>query len=338
MSNPETSISPESSYNLDLSQNPNQSKNTDLSINRDNVNSLKDNQNQDTDWLEEVTFTADGLVPTIAQDHTTGEILMMAWMNREALQLTVQSKTAVYFSRSRGKLWHKGETSGHTQIVHDIYLDCDADVVVLKVTQIGNIACHTGRTSCFYRKLTLESKSKSWETVAPVIKDPDEIYGTTSPEATNAIMEANDTFTEGAVTDNNSNTEIEASEVLKHLDAVMAERKQADAKTSYVASLYSKGLNKILEKVGEEAVESIIAAKDLATASNTTDEVVSNNDQIGSEHQALTDDLIYEIADVWFHTIVTLAWFNIESELILVELARRFGLSGIEEKNSRSKS
>lgn len=295
------------------------------------LNTPKNSQDQQTSWLDEIAFNADGLVPAIAQDKATGEILMMAWMNRESLQLTAQSNTAVYFSRSRGKLWHKGETSGHTQIVHDLYLDCDADVIVLTVTQIGGIACHTGRKSCFYRKLDLGSDSPSWETVAPVIKDPNEIYGTTSATSTNAIIETTETVSEAATT-----AQVEASTVLKQLDAVLAERKQANADTSYVASLYAKGLNKILEKVGEEAVESIIAAKDLATASNTSKAVVGNDQQIDSEHQDFIDDLIYEVADVWFHTVVTLAWFNIESDRVLAELARRFGLSGIDEKNSRT--
>lgn len=297
-------------------------------------NNLKNSQDLNTHWLDEIAFNTDGLVPAIAQDKATGEILMMAWMNRESLQLTVQSKTAVYYSRSRGKLWHKGETSGHTQIVHDLHLDCDADVIVLTVTQIGDIACHTGRKSCFYRKLDLGADTPSWETVAPVIKDPDEIYGTTSAPSTSAIIETAATDSEASVAA--TTAQVEASSVLKQLDAVLAERKQADANTSYVASLYAKGLNKILEKVGEEAVESIIAAKDLATVSTTSKTVVGNEQQIDPKHQDLIDDLIYEVADVWFHTVVTLAWFNIESDRVLAELARRFGLSGIDEKNSRS--
>ncbi|SUD92187.1 bifunctional phosphoribosyl-AMP cyclohydrolase/phosphoribosyl-ATP diphosphatase HisIE [Psychrobacter phenylpyruvicus] len=306
--------------------NPN-TPTTDTSVNLKSAN-----PNNKATWLDEITFTAEGLIPAIAQDKQTGEILMMAWMNRESLQLTAQTKTAVYFSRSRGKLWHKGETSGHTQIVHDIHLDCDADVIVLSVTQIGDIACHTGRKSCFYRKLNLTSTSPSWEAVAPVIKDPNEIYGTTVSKATDAIMATGNSNLDSA----EAVATIEASTVLQQLDAVMAERKQADAKSSYVASLYAKGINKILEKVGEEAVETIIAAKDLASASNTTEAVVNTDNDLANEHPALTDDLIYEIADVWFHTIVTLAWFNIRSDRVLVELARRFGLSGIEEKNSRT--
>ncbi len=123
-------------------------------------------------FLDIISWTEDGLVPAIAQDHKTGRILMMAWMNRESLTLTAQEGIAVYWSRSRGKLWRKGETSGHTQVVHEVRLDCDEDVIVLQVEQLGGMACHTGRESCFYRVL----KDGEWQTVDAVIKDPNEIY------------------------------------------------------------------------------------------------------------------------------------------------------------------
>ena len=123
--------------------------------------------------LDQIKWTKDGLIPAIAQDWQTGEILMMAWMNGEALSLTAELNRAVYWSRSRQQLWHKGESSGHVQLIKSIALDCDADVVVLKVEQLGDIACHTGRRSCFYR----EWKNGAWETVSEVIKDPTEIYG-----------------------------------------------------------------------------------------------------------------------------------------------------------------
>src|SRR5471032_1432071 len=103
------------------------------------------------DWLDEIHWNSDGLVPAIAQDHKTGRILMMAWMNREALSLTAAENRAIYWSRSRGKLWRKGEESGHVQTLHEMRLDCDADVIILMVEQIGDIAYHTGRQSCFYR-------------------------------------------------------------------------------------------------------------------------------------------------------------------------------------------
>lgn len=123
-------------------------------------------------WLDTVNWNSDGLVPAIAQDANTGRILMMAWMNRESLKLSAERGEAVYWSRSRNQLWHKGETSGHIQKLHEIRLDCDEDVVILQVEQLGGIACHTGRESCFYRVL----KDGEWQTVEPVLKDPADIY------------------------------------------------------------------------------------------------------------------------------------------------------------------
>jgi phosphoribosyl-AMP cyclohydrolase len=124
-------------------------------------------------WLDAVKWTDDGLVPVVAQDATDSKVLMVAWMNREALKLTAQGGTAVYWSRSRQRLWHKGEESGHQQHVREIRLDCDNDVIVLLVEQQGGIACHTGRRSCFYQRL----QGDSWVAVDPVIKDPETIYG-----------------------------------------------------------------------------------------------------------------------------------------------------------------
>jgi phosphoribosyl-AMP cyclohydrolase len=123
-------------------------------------------------WLDEVAWDAQGLVPAIAQDGATGEVLMFAWMNREALAMTADSGHAVYWSRSRGRLWHKGEESGHTQKVLELRVDCDKDVVLLKIEQVGGIACHTGRRSCFFNRL----ESSGWQDVEPVLKDPKEIY------------------------------------------------------------------------------------------------------------------------------------------------------------------
>jgi phosphoribosyl-AMP cyclohydrolase len=124
-------------------------------------------------WLERIKWTADGLVPAIAQDADSGRVLMMAWMNRESLQRTVECGEAVYWSRSRQQLWHKGETSGNAQKVRRIRLDCDADVLLLDIEQIGGIACHTGRQSCFFAEL----RDGEWVTVDPVLKDPREMYG-----------------------------------------------------------------------------------------------------------------------------------------------------------------
>ncbi len=127
------------------------------------------------DWLDAIKWDENGLIPAIAQDYQTGRILMMAWMNRKALALTASEQRAIYWSRSRGKLWRKGEESGHVQKLHELRLDCDADVIVLMVEQLGGIACHTGRESCFYRVF----ENGAWKTVDAVLKDPHTIY---SPE------------------------------------------------------------------------------------------------------------------------------------------------------------
>ncbi len=123
--------------------------------------------------LKKTQFDSDGLIPAIAQDFATGKILMFAWMNAESLALTIEKQQVVYYSRSRKKLWFKGEESGHTQLVKEIFTDCDNDVILLKVEQTGGIACHTGRKSCFFQKL----EHNNWAAVEPVLKDPKDIYG-----------------------------------------------------------------------------------------------------------------------------------------------------------------
>jgi phosphoribosyl-AMP cyclohydrolase len=123
-------------------------------------------------WLDAIRWTEDGLIPVIAQQEDSGKILMFAWMNRESLSLTVKEGHAVYWSRSRRKLWRKGEESGHRQKVIDLFLDCDEDVILLKIEQQGGIACHTGRESCFYRRLV----DGQWQIAEPVLKDPETIY------------------------------------------------------------------------------------------------------------------------------------------------------------------
>lgn len=259
-----------------------------------------------TQWLDEVKFNAQGLIPAIAQHHQTGRVLMVAWMNRESLLQTATQKQAVYFSRSRQKLWHKGEESGHFQTVYEIRLDCDADVIILQIEQHGGIACHTGRESCFYRKLT----PQGWEIVDHQIKDPNDIYQ--QKHSNNPHTHAMSASTATA----------ESVEILDYLGKMMIERKQSDPDQSYVAKLYQKGLNKILEKVGEEAVESIIAAKDFAQQANIDNQ----------------NDLIYETADLWFHSLVVLGYFDLNPQDVLNELARRQGLSGLIEKENRTSS
>jgi len=126
-----------------------------------------------TDWLDRVNWNSDGLVPAIAQDWESGRVLMQAWVNREALDLAVQENRAIYWSRSRQKLWRKGEDSGYVQVLHGLYLDCDRDCIIYKVEQLGGIACHTGRESCYFLQLV----DGQWMESEPVIKSPNEIYG-----------------------------------------------------------------------------------------------------------------------------------------------------------------
>jgi phosphoribosyl-ATP pyrophosphohydrolase/phosphoribosyl-AMP cyclohydrolase len=213
-----------------------------------------------------IKFDERGLVPAMAQDALTGEVLMLAYMNAEALKKTLKTKRAHYYSRSRGKLWLKGETSGHFQDVEEAYYDCDADAVLLKVRQTG-VACHTGEKSCFYRRL--DSKKSATKVAA----------------------------TAGVITE---------------LFKVLEERKTASPETSYVASLYKKGLPKILEKVAEESGEFMEAAL-----------------------YGKRGEIIHELADLWFHTLVLLASKDIEASELFGELDRRFGTSGHVEKASR---
>ncbi len=211
-----------------------------------------------------------GLVPVVVQDVDTNEVLMLAYMNEEALKLTQETGFAHYFSRSRNKIWKKGESSGHTQEVKEILVDCDNDTILLKVKQNG-VACHTGRKSCFFTNL-----------------DTNEI-----------------------VVDKEQEIEYNFVDKLYHL---LLERRKADPKTSYVSSLYHKGENSILKKVAEEAAEFCFAIKD--------------DDK---------NEIIYEAADLAFHTLIALAYKNIHPEAILNELKRREGVSGIEEKRNRKK-
>jgi phosphoribosyl-AMP cyclohydrolase / phosphoribosyl-ATP pyrophosphohydrolase len=252
-------------------------------------------------WLDRIAWDAQGLVPVIAQEQVSGRVLMLAWMDREALARTVESREAVYWSRSRGRLWRKGETSGHLQRVVEVRLDCDGDAVLLVVTQSGGIACHTGRESCFFARLG----DVGWSVVDPVLKDPEVIYG--NPSLPRRTGEG-----QGGGPSDPPVTGAELETVLTRLAAVLEARKHADPETSYVAGLYAKGLDAILKKLGEEATETLLAAK-------------------GGDRRAL----VYETADLWFHTLVALAALDLGPEAVLEELAQRFGLSGIEEKARR---
>ncbi len=222
--------------------------------------------------IDKIDWDKSPLIPVVAQDYQTKEVLMLAYMDREALTLTLQTKKAHYFSRSKKRIWMKGESSGNIQNIKDIFIDCDNDTLLIMIEQVGGAACHTGRKSCFFTKL--ESSE--------IISDVDERV-------------------------------IANYSIFDQLYHVIQERKQADPKSSYVASLLHKGENAYLKKVVEEAGEFCFAVKD--------------HDE---------EEIVYEAADLAFHTLVALGDKNINPDRIKQELARRFGLSGIEEKNSRS--
>ena len=225
---------------------------------------------------EQLKFDRNGLIPAITRDAERGDVLMMAYMNAEAVEKTLATGRVHYYSRSRRKLWMKGETSGHVQQVREIRFDCDADCLLIAVEQEG-AACHTGHRSCFYRVWTDEKVETAGE------KEID----------TAAIYARED--------------------ILDALYHVIQERRQGQSEKSYVASLFAKGLDKILSKIGEEATETAVAGK-------------------GGD----PEDVIYEVADLFFHTLVLLGYYDLPPERIYAELRRRFGLSGIEEKESRT--
>jgi phosphoribosyl-AMP cyclohydrolase / phosphoribosyl-ATP pyrophosphohydrolase len=205
-------------------------------------------------------FNEHGLIPAVVQDVATGRVLMLAYMNREALERTLATRLVHYWSRSRAQLWQKGETSGHIQHLRDLRYDCDADTLLVIVEQEG-VACHTGESSCFFRSLMEPSEP------APL------------------------PVSEG---------------LLQQIYAVVQDRKRRDPQESYVAALMARGQDHVLKKVMEEAAEVLMASKD-------------------GRHEAI----VYEMADLWFHALITLGWHNISPQNVLRELQRRFGTSGL---------
>ena len=221
-----------------------------------------------------IKFDENGLVPAVVQEYASGRVLMLAYMNKEALEKTISTGRAHYFSRSRNKLWMKGETSGNTQSVKAVYYDCDEDTILIIVNQSG-AACHTGEMSCFYRRLDNQTTDKRHQT---------------------------------------SDISLQPSAILPELFKTIKSRKTASPEKSYVASLYSKGTGKILEKIKEESSELVEAA--------------GKGDK---------KEIIHETADLLFHNLVLLGAMDIEIDEVLSELKRRQGVSGLEEKRSRSK-
>ncbi len=222
--------------------------------------------------LDQIDWQKSELLPVIVQDSTTLEVLMMAYMNRESLELSLSTKVAHYFSRSKQRLWKKGESSGHLQHIERFLLDCDNDTLLIMVRQEG-VACHTGRKSCFFTDI------ESGETISEPQIDTVATYG-----------------------------------IIDDLYHTILERKNSDPNTSWTAKLLSKGDNAILKKVVEEAGEFAFAVKD-------------DNE----------NEIIYECADLVYHVLVALGHKNISPDRIKQELARRVGVSGIAEKNSRTK-
>ena len=209
--------------------------------------------------LDDIKFDDKGLVPVIVQDAANGQVLMFAYANKESLQKTVETGNTHFWSRSREKLWMKGEESGNTQTVKAMYIDCDNDTILVEVEQKG-VACHTGQRTCFYRSADKEEESAPGFGTKTTGKTLREVYG------------------------------------------VIDDRKRNPKESSYVSGLFEKGIDKILKKVGEEAGEVIIASK--------------NGDR---------KEIIYETADLWFHSLIALSYAEITPEDIYQELGRRFG-------------
>jgi len=220
--------------------------------------------------LNKIDWQKCELLPVIVQEVNSNEVLMMAYMDKQALELSLQTKVAHYFSRSKQRIWKKGESSGHIQTIHSFFIDCDNDTLLIKVTQEG-VACHTGRKSCFFTEL------ESGEVTSEVEVASEALYG-----------------------------------VIDTLYHTIQERKFADPSSSWTAKLFAKGENTILKKVIEEAGEFTFAYKD-------------DNEK----------EMIYEAADLTYHMLVALAAKNISPDRIKQELARRFDMSGIAEKNAR---
>ena len=220
--------------------------------------------------LNRIDWQKQELLPVIVQDITNNEVLMMAYMDKEALELSLKTNIAHYFSRSKQRIWKKGESSGHIQTIGSFNIDCDNDTLLIKVVQEG-VACHTGRKSCFFTEL------KSGDVQTEVEINTNAMYG-----------------------------------VIDTLYHTIQERKNADPSSSWTAKLFAKGENTILKKVSEESGEFTFAFKD--------------NDET---------EMIYEAADLTYHMLVALAYKNISPDRIKQELARRFDMSGIAEKNAR---
>lgn len=276
-----------------------------------------------------------GLLPVIAQDAGGGAVLMLAYMNEEALNLTLSTGYAHYFSRSKGRIWKKGESSGHVQLVKSAFLDCDNDALLLKVEQRGGSACHTGSRSCFFKEISLQKCGENVENLSACDAKNSTMQNFT---AANSAAERS-TQNLDAVSQNftpKNSAEKSPYGILDEIYHVCLDRKlNGESELSYVASLYAKGENAYLKKIAEEACEFALACKDLSRSGLYADVA---REGFG-EHRAGEPryDVIYEGADLLFHLLLALAAHNIHPDALLDELARRQGQSGIEEKRRREK-
>ena len=277
--------------------------------------------------LGKIAWDKSPLIPTIAQDSTTKQVLMLAYSNAESLKLTLEKGIAHYFSRSKNRLWQKGEESGNTQKINEIYIDCDSDAILFCVNQRG-FACHTGNVSCFFKKVDLESLAIDSQDLRKSAQD--------SPKNPYHIID--------------------------NLYHILQERKFESPDKSYTAKLYAKGQNAICKKIVEEAGEVCFAIKDflrpnsslrgslsecenneaihssanIVDCHDSTQSVESRNDKtLPNLPQTPAQSVIYESADLIYHLLVGLSYCDISPSRVMDELKRRFGTSGIDEKNNR---
>ena len=276
-----------------------------------------------------------GLLPAIVQDAGDGAVLMLAYMNEEALSLTLRTGYAHYFSRSKGRIWKKGESSGHVQLVKSAFLDCDNDTLLLKVEQCGGSACHTGARSCFFKEISLKKYGENAGSPSACDAKNSTMQNFT---AANSAAEHSEQNLDAAAQNSALESSAEKSPygILDEIYHVCLDRKlNGEPALSYVASLYAKGENAYLKKIAEEACEFALACKDLSRS-----ELYADVAREGfGEHRAGEPryDVIYEGADLLFHLLLALAAHNIHPDALLDELARRQGQSGIEEKRRREK-
>ena len=276
-----------------------------------------------------------GLLPVIAQDAGDGAVLMLAYMNEEALNLTLSTGYAHYFSRSKGRIWKKGESSGHVQLVREAFLDCDNDTLLLKVEQCGGSACHTGSRSCFFKEISLQKCGENVGSPSVCDAKNSTMQNFTAANSAAERSEQNlDAASQNSTLENS--TEKSPYGILDEIYHVCLDRKlNGESELSYVASLYAKGENAYLKKIAEEACEFALACKDFSRSKLYADVA---REGFG-EHRAGEPryDVIYEGADLLFHLLLALVAHNIHPDALLDELARRQGQSGIEEKRHREK-